>query len=163
MSKSSPALDPATAGSHDQVPDDRFVDPGLLCQDDNGVTTLRGSRCAECGVTTFPTQSSCPRCAGTDMSAHPLPRRGVLWTFTVQRFRPKPPYDGPVAFEPYAVGYINLANQVLVESRLVLQPNEIPRIGDDMELIFAPYTQTPDGVTVTTYAFRPVVDEGRRR
>jgi uncharacterized OB-fold protein len=161
MSTPSQALDPASAASPHQVPGDRFVDPGLLCQDDNGVTTLCGSRCAECGVTTFPAQSSCPRCAGTDMSAHSLPRRGVLWTFTIQRFRPKPPYDGPIAFEPYAVGYIDLANQILVESRLLVRPNEILRIGDHMELIFTPYTSTPDGETVTTFAFRRVADEAR--
>jgi uncharacterized OB-fold protein len=93
------------------------------------------------------------------MSAHPLPRHGTLWTFTIQRFRPKPPYDGPIEFEPYAVGYVNLADQVLVEARLSLRPDQVPLIGDEMELVFTPYTCTPDGVTVTTFAFRTVTDE----
>jgi uncharacterized OB-fold protein len=156
---SSPTVNQPAIGSLQQLPDDRFVDPDLLCEDDSGVTTLRGSRCNECGAITFPAQASCPRCAGTRMSAHPLPRHGTLWTFTIQRFRPKPPYDGPIEFEPYAVGYVNLEDQVLVEARLSLRPDQVPLIGDEMELVFTPYTCTPDGVTVTTFAFRTVTDE----
>ena len=38
-----------------------------------------------------------------------FPAKARLWSWTVQRFRPKsPPYAGPVAFEPYAVGYVDL-------------------------------------------------------
>jgi len=37
-----------------------------------------------------------------------LPPSGTLWSYTVQRFRPKsPPYRGPEPFEPYALGYIH--------------------------------------------------------
>ena len=31
---------------------------------------LIGSRCADCGMVTFPTQDSCPRCASTEMAEH---------------------------------------------------------------------------------------------
>jgi len=31
---------------------------------------LIGSRCTACGVVTFPTQDSCPRCASTAMAEH---------------------------------------------------------------------------------------------
>jgi uncharacterized OB-fold protein len=51
------------------------------------------------------------------MVAVPLARTGTLWTYTVQGFRPKSPYDGPEEFSPYAVGYVDLG-EVLVESRL---------------------------------------------
>ena len=49
-----------------------------------------------------------------------LARRGTLWTWTVQRFRPKsPPYAGrPEEFEPYGVGYVELPGEVRVEARL---------------------------------------------
>ena len=95
---------------------------------------LIGSSCAACATTTFPAQQSCPRCTGTDLRAVPLATTGRLWTWTIQGFEPKPPYamDGP--FEPYGVGYIELAAEdggsaaagsaaagsspVLVESRL---------------------------------------------
>jgi uncharacterized OB-fold protein len=39
-----------------------------------------------------------------------LARRGTLWTWTIQCFRPKsPPYAGDAeSFEPYGVGYVEL-------------------------------------------------------
>ena len=53
----------------------------------------------------LPSQASCPRCTGTDVSERLLAREGTLWTWTVQGFRPKsPPYAGPAEFEPYPSG-----------------------------------------------------------
>jgi uncharacterized OB-fold protein len=157
-----PALteDRVPDGTNDPWMGGRFVDPDLICLNDRGESTLRGSRCDRCAATTFPAQSSCPRCATTDMSIHPLPRRGVLWTYTIQRFRPKTPYDGPTEFEAYPVGYVNLADEVLVESRLSAPPDRAPRIGEAMELIFTPYTRGADGDTVRTFAFRPAEENG---
>ncbi|HEX5096311.1 MAG TPA: zinc ribbon domain-containing protein, partial [Acidimicrobiia bacterium] len=45
---------------------------------------LIGSRCAACGIVTFPAQDSCPRCAAADMVEEELPRRGRLWAWTTQ-------------------------------------------------------------------------------
>jgi uncharacterized OB-fold protein len=72
---------------------------------------LIGSKCRACGIVTFPTQDSCPRCAATDMAEHLLPRRGRLWAWTTQEFPPpSPPYSGPTGkdFVPFAVGYVEL-------------------------------------------------------
>jgi uncharacterized OB-fold protein len=82
---------------------------------------LIGSRCAACGIVTFPRQESCPRCASTEMAEHLLSRRGRLWAWTTQEFPPPtPPYAGPTgdAFVPYGVGYVELAGEVRVETRL---------------------------------------------
>ena len=48
-----------------------------------------------------------------------LASEGRLWSYTVQRFRPKSPYAGPGderSFRPYAVGYVELPGQIIVES-----------------------------------------------
>src|SRR5262245_2596804 len=85
---------------------------------------LIGASCAACGTTTFPKQATCPRCTGTEMREVTLATRGKLWTWTIQRFQPKPPYAGEGPFTPYGVGYVELAAEeegasaVLVESRL---------------------------------------------
>jgi uncharacterized protein len=74
---------------------------------------LIGSRCAACGIVTFPAQDSCPRCPSTEMGEHLLARRGRLWAWTTQEFPPPaPPYTGPTgdAFVPYGVGYVELAD-----------------------------------------------------
>lgn len=48
----------------------------------------------------------------------PLRRDGTIWSWTVQRFAPKsPPYKGPAVFEPYALGYVELAGEAIVEAR----------------------------------------------
>jgi len=121
---------------------------------------LIGGRCAACGTTTFPSQLSCPRCTGTDVRAVPLATTGRLWTWTVQAFEPKPPYlaDGP--FEPYGVGYVELATQdrsgaVLVESRLTEADPGRLEIGATMTLTFVPVCRDAAGRQVVTFAFAP--------
>ena len=118
---------------------------------------LIGSRCAACGIVTFPAQESCPRCAATGMTEHLLPRRGRLWAWTTQEFPPpSPPYAGPTgdAFEPFAVGYVELAGEVKVETRLT-ETNGL-RIGMEMDLVLVPYRADDAGNEVVTFAFRPV-------
>jgi uncharacterized OB-fold protein len=113
---------------------------------------LIGSECRACGVVAFPAQSSCAACTSSDVTERRLARRGTLWTWTIQCFPPKsPPYAGdPDEFEPYGVGYVELAGELRVEARLTEADPERLRIGMPMELVLAP---APGGVT---YAFKPV-------
>ncbi|VAZ85652.1 hypothetical protein LAUMK42_04490 [Mycobacterium persicum] len=73
---------------------------------------LIGSRCGDCGATTFPVQQWCPRCSGADMSEVLLPRRGTLVAWTTQGFSPGPPYAGPAGkdFVPFGVGLVQLGS-----------------------------------------------------
>ncbi|MEW6272173.1 MAG: zinc ribbon domain-containing protein [Thermodesulfobacteriota bacterium] len=122
---------------------------------------LIGSRCSACGVVTFPAQGSCPRCASAGMAEHLLPRRGRLWAWTTQEFPPpSPPYAGPTgaAFVPYGVGYVQLANEVRVETRLT--QTQGLATGIEMELVLVPFRTDDDGNEVATFAFRPVGEVG---
>jgi uncharacterized OB-fold protein len=116
---------------------------------------LIGSRCRACDATTFPQQPSCPRC-GAGMDPRLLPRRGTLWTFTVQGFRPKAPYVGPEPFEPFGVGYVELPGEVLVEARLTEHDPGRLAIGGDMELVIVPFGTDDAGEPLVTFAFGPV-------
>jgi uncharacterized OB-fold protein len=118
---------------------------------------LIGSECRACGVVAFPAQSSCAACTSSDVTERRLARRGTLWTWTIQCFPPKsPPYAGdPDAFEPYGVGYVELAGEVRVEGRLTEADPERLRIGMPMELVLMP---APGGNGAVTYAFSPVDD-----
>jgi uncharacterized OB-fold protein len=122
---------------------------------------LIGSRCGSCGTITFPRQPSCPRCASLDVEERPLARRGTLWTWTIQCFPPKsPPYVpvDPDEFEPYGVGYVELADEVRVEARLTESDPTRLVIGMPMELVLIPAPGVqPTGVV--TFAFRPVDEE----
>jgi len=116
---------------------------------------LLGARCRDCSTTTFPSQSGCPRCTARNMEVVALPRHGVLWSWTIQGFRPKDPYLGPAAFTPYGVGYVDLGD-VIVESRLSEHEPERLAIGQRVELAIVPFvTDNPDDDWVT-FEFRPV-------
>jgi uncharacterized protein len=123
---------------------------------------LIGSRCADCGIVTFPAQDSCPRCASNAMGEHLLPRRGRLWAWTVQDFPPpSPPYAGPAGreFVPFGVGYVELAGEVKVESRLTVADPAALHTGMEMELVLVPFRTDDDGNEVVTFAFRPATRE----
>jgi uncharacterized OB-fold protein len=117
---------------------------------------LIGSRCLACGTTTFPQQPSCPKCAGSATEERLLSRTGSLWSFTVQGFRPKSPYNGPDEFEPYGVGYVELPGEVMVEARLTESDPAALAIGAVMELDVVPFRRDEDGNDIVTFAFRPV-------
>ena len=116
-----------------------------------------GGRCTTCGVVTFPEQRSCPRCTSTDVERQLLSRTGTLWTWTVQRYMPKPPYRSrhtEATFEPFGVGYVELPGTLRIETRLLEHDPARLRIGAPVELAF--YTQyvETDGIEVVNYAFR---------
>jgi uncharacterized protein len=119
---------------------------------------LIGSRCTACGIVTFPSQSSCPRCASPDMAEHLLARRGTLWAWTTQDFPPPLPFAGPRGkdFVPFAVGYVELPDEVKVEARLTDSDPEKLQNGMEMELAIVPFRTDDDGNEVVTFAFRPV-------
>lgn len=92
-----------------------------------------------------------------------LGRRGRLWSFTTQQFRPPaPPYDGnddAASFKPYALGYVELPGELLVQARFTESDPGKLRIGQEMELRIVPYTTRPDGTEVLTYAFAPIEED----
>jgi uncharacterized OB-fold protein len=123
---------------------------------------LIGSKCADCGIITFPAQDSCPRCASMSMTEERLARRGRLWAWTTQEFPPpSPPYAGPTGrdFVPFGVGYVVLPGEVKVETRLTEADPAVLTPGMDMELVLVPFRTDDDGDEVVTFAFRPVKGE----
>src|SRR5262249_23355877 len=116
---------------------------------------LIGSTCRTCGTTTFPAQGSCPRCCREDMEERELSRRGILWSYTVQGFRPKEPYAGPEEVVPDGGGDVELHNEGIVESRLPVADAEQLEIGMPMELVIETFRQEPDGTDIVTFAFAP--------
>ncbi|QJS99350.1 hypothetical protein G9272_02700 [Streptomyces asoensis] len=136
------------------------VAEGLFTWPPTGSAPLRliGSECTACGLVSFPASPDCVRCASTESKERLLSDRGTLWTYTTQNFRPpSPPYDGPRAFEPYSVGYVELP-ELLVEARLTEPDPEKLRIGQHMLLTLVPYTVRDDGTEVVTFAFAPAED-----
>lgn len=113
---------------------------------------LIGGRHRETGRIVFP----CP-IGSPDHEPVVLPRRGTLWSWTVQRFRPKtPPYAGPEDFTPFALGYVELPGAVIVEAPFTDVAFDALRIGMPMETVLIPLNRDAEGRTVRTFAFAPV-------
>jgi uncharacterized protein len=101
-----------------------------------------------------------PGDSGTGFERVRLGRIGQLWSWTVQRFRPKsPPYAGVddlATFKPFAVGYIELPGELIVESRLIVDDFSVLQLGLPMELVLEPFSRTAQGELRATYAFKPL-------
>jgi uncharacterized OB-fold protein len=123
------------------------IDPSVLRLNADGSATLLGGRRGD-GRLVFPCPAGDP-----NFRLEELPRSGRLWSWTVQRFRPKsPPYEGTEAFEPYAVGYVDLG-EVIVEARLVGRWDAF-RIGMPMTLV-AERFPLATGEATLTFAYAP--------
>ena len=92
-----------------------------------------------------------------DIEAIELATEGTLYTYTTQEFAPPLPYKGnrdPKVFKPYVVGFVELADGVLVESLIVgVCPAEL-RIGQPL-VSTTTTLETADGQSLLTFAFRP--------
>lgn len=116
--------------------------------------TLIGGRNRDTGRIVFP----CPD-DGARWEPIDLPRRGTLWSWTIQRFRPKsPPYIGPEDFAPFAIGYIELPGATIVESRIVDADFAELTIGMAMDLTTMSFATTADGEAIRLYAFTPATE-----
>lgn len=130
---------------------------GHLLGGDGAASGLLGSRCQSCGEYYFPVASSCTRCCATELSEYALGNEGVLWSWTVQSFLPKSPYnsgESAESFQPYGVGYIQLPCGLKVESRLTCADAQQLQIGMPMRLVEVDYGGS-GGQVLRTFAFAP--------
>jgi uncharacterized OB-fold protein len=139
----------------------KAIDPSISTWPDEN-PQLIGSRCGDCGATTFPVQQRCPRCSGGEMSESLLPRRGTLVAWTTQGFPPGAPYAGPTGkdFVPFGVGLVQLGfgedAVIRVEGRLTENDPAKLQFGQEVELTMVPLTTDADGDEIVTFAFQPV-------
>jgi uncharacterized OB-fold protein len=132
--------------------------PELLRRTATGWTLL-GNRCDSCGEYYFPARAGCARCCGTALTPCDIGDRGILWSWTIQGFLPKSPYnsgESESTFKPFGVGYVQMSSGLKVESRLTVADPERLKIGAVMELVLEPYRTRAEGGDVATFAFRPV-------
>ncbi|QUL37400.1 Zn-ribbon domain-containing OB-fold protein [Erythrobacter sp. JK5] len=97
--------------------------------------------------------------AAKDVEPYKLSRHGKLWSWTTQGFLPKEPYEGPgsgpdegpPAFVPFLLGYVELPGEVIVESRIVGAKLEDLHLDMPLEFCIVPFNNRYD-----TFAFHPI-------
>ena len=121
-----------------------------------GEPRLIGSRCRDCNTVYFPQTSFCrnPQCHLKQVERFLLPRRGILHSFTIQRYQP-PSLFRIDDWSPYAIGLIDLGDGLHVMAMLSGSGLDEIRIGMALRLVLEPlYTDTERG-SVLTYKFAP--------
>ena len=95
---------------------DRPVWNGLMGVDEEGAY-LVGGACTACGFVTLGVRDICPECwAEGSMRDAPIGRSGRLYTYTIIHQLP------PGYAEPFAVGYVDLADGIRVFAHIDNRP-----------------------------------------
>lgn len=119
---------------------------------------LIGSGCEACDLVVFPAQKHCPGCGGA-VDERLLESKGSLYTWTTQSFPPvAPPYVGDTGkdtFEPFGMGWVQLSDTLMIESRLTESDPDKLEFGMPVELVLIPLTVDEDGNEVLSFAFQP--------
>jgi uncharacterized OB-fold protein len=107
---------------------------------DDAAPCLLGTRCTSCGAIFFPRETAfCrnPSCDGGEFETVELSRRGRLWSFTDNRYKPPAPYVAPDPFEPYAIAAVELDAERMVVLGQVVRGVGTDRLraGMEMELV----------------------------
>jgi hypothetical protein len=130
------------------------VAEGVFVEKPDGARLIAGRRKSD-GEMRFPMPTG-PDAAHYDRVE--LAPEGKLWSYTVQRFRPKtPPYigaDDEKTFKPFAVGYVEFPGQVICEGRILIDDPSTLKIGLQMKVAIESFPTSTRG-EVATYAFRP--------
>ncbi|MDV6976984.1 Zn-ribbon domain-containing OB-fold protein [Mycobacterium intracellulare] len=128
---------------------------------DGGRAVLFASRRRSSGAVKFPAER--PELFDGDSDIQQdiepieLSTAGTLYTYTTQEFPPPLPYKGnrdPKVFQPYVVGFVELAEGVLVETLIVDATADELRIGQRLASTTTTL-ETADGQSLVTFAFRP--------
>lgn len=133
----------------------KAVAENLFRGEGGGARLLAGRRRAD-GRLRFPFPHGADQ---DDYELIELSPEGTLWSYTVQRFRPKTPFNGDGDerdFKPYGVGYVELPGELIVEARLVADDLTSLTIGEPMRITTEAYRTDEGGEPVLTYAFTPV-------
>jgi uncharacterized OB-fold protein len=124
---------------------------------------LLGRRCVACGNVAFPpTRLFCgnPACASTEFEPVELSTAGIVWSFTVTRYQPPPPYlPRREPFEPFALAAVGLAAERLIVLGQVADGFGVDdlRVGDTVDLVIEPLYEDVDGDALI-WRWRPRVD-----
>ena len=120
--------------------------------------SLIGSECSNCGEIYFPIRQACANCSGTDLRTKDLGHKGIMWSWTIQHFMPKPPYNSDETsetFSPYGIGLVEMDCGIKVKSRLDIDDLSSLEIGQKMTLSIIPFRTDENGRVFETFAFRP--------
>lgn len=129
------------------------VHEGLVRLGVDGPSLVAG-RCSGCDRLHFPLMTTCPYCAGDDVSETLLSGEATLWSWT-SVLREPPGYRGAV---PFGFGVVEHPAGIRVVTRLTEADPTKLAAGMPMVLVTDELHTDENGRVVSTYAFATVED-----
>lgn len=131
--------------------------PGLYQVDDQGQPALTGTRCGGCGTYYFPVALGCrnPDCDATDLTEVPFGRRGVLFSYTVQQYRPPAMFQVD-DWKPYPLGLVDVTENVRIMAIIDTEAFDELTIGMPVELVIDRLFTDDEGQAHSVFKYRPV-------
>lgn len=124
---------------------------------------LIGARGVESGSYFFPKAvavSANPLAPFEEREEVALSRRGKVWSYTTNHYKPPPPYIAPEPFEPYTVVAVELEQEQMVVLGLLADgaDPELLRVGQEVELVLGKLFEDEQGEHVV-WKWRPIDSE----
>jgi uncharacterized protein len=141
-----------TAGSRRQPFAPGFVEGDLA---DLLSARLIGSRCRDCGVVLFGRRLRCENCSSKNLDSEIFSSTGTIYSFTIQRYPPPPPFRAPVPWLPRPIGWVDLDRSgPRILSPIACVP-EVLKIEARVELFFEVGWAEDSGDEFVAFGFRP--------
>lgn len=121
---------------------------------------LIGARGVESGSYFFPKAvavSANPSAPFEEREEVLLSRRGKVWSFTTNHYKPPPPYVAPEPFVPYTVLAVELEKERIVVLGLLADGADPARlrVGQEVDLVLGPLYEDDEGEHVV-WKWRPI-------
>lgn len=117
---------------------------------------LTGQECRCCGAVMLGKRLGCKNCASDDLKDITFSKRGKIYTYSVARYSPIPPFKAPDPYVPFVVAWVELPEKVRVLSALTDCNIEEVEIGMEVELVVDKLYEDEEGRDVIAYKFKPV-------
>lgn len=114
---------------------------------------LKGIKCRVCGALALGERQHCINCTSSDVEEHVFSKHGKVYTYTVVRHPPPPPYPQET-FKPFPVVWVELEDGLFVLGELTGCGLDEIEIGMPVELAVGKGWEDENGNDVIMYKFR---------
>ena len=131
--------------------------PGFVEGDLTNLRSVKlvGSRCRDCGVVLLGRRRRCENCSSKDLDAEIFSSTGIIYTFTIQRYPPPPPFRAPSPWLPRPIAWVDLDESgPRILGPIVCVP-EVLKMGARVELFFEVGWAEASGDEYIVFGFRP--------
>jgi uncharacterized OB-fold protein len=118
---------------------------------------LSGVKCRSCGALTLGKRDHCINCTSTDIEDHIFSKFGKIYSYTVVRASPPPPYPRE-SFKPFPVAWVELDDGLYILSEIICDVDDI-KFELPVELIVSKGWEDENGNDVLMYKFKPTGKE----